>query len=531
MDRLAEVCDRVASHGSRNSKVSILANYLRSLGDDDLVRAVHFVPGRPFSGTDSAKLSVGYSALRQAVADITHWGPETLRICFQTVGDGGETIGLLLHGFTREEPLSLAQAEQYFDALKKARKTEQKLEILRTCFSLHRPNAIKYFVKVIGGDLRIGLQAKMVEEAVAEATGTPLAPFQAAINRSGALGAVALAARRGDLHTISASLFHPMEFMLAKPLESVSELPNPADWIVEDKYDGIRAQVHAADGRIVVYSRGMDDITASFPEVTASFAKVNTPVVMDGEILAWKDNRALHFNLLQQRIARKSLADSHLADIPVVFMAYDLMYCGERLLLDDPIEDRRALLESLHLPLVSKWESAATHEEVNRLFEAAREHGNEGLVLKRRGSFYEPGRRSGTWQKVKRPYATLDVVVTAAESGHGKRATVLSDYTFAVRNGKEFVNVGKAYSGLTDEEIRQLTQVFRKLAVERYGHVLLVKPEVVLEVAFDGVQKSARHKSGYALRFPRIVRWRHDKRPAESDTVERVRELYERSLR
>ena len=208
------------------------------------------------------------------------------------------------------------------------------------------------------------------------------------------------------------------------------------------------------------------------------------------------------------------------------------------MLLDRPIEERRALLEANN-PSSTRIDSNAchrclpssSHEEIDALFSDARNRGNEGLLLKRKGSLYEPGRRSGAWYKLKRPYGTLDVVITAAEQGHGRRATVFSDYTFAVRLGDVFVNVGKAYSGLTDVEVKQLTKVLRSAALDRFGRVMLVKPEVVLEVAFDGVQKSARHKGGYALRFPRIVRWRQDKRPEDIDDLERVKELYEASLR
>jgi DNA ligase-1 len=224
-----------------------------------------------------------------------------------------------------------------------------------------------------------------------------------------------------------------------------------------------------------------------------------------------------------------------LAEIPVVFMAYDILYRDGELLLDRPVEERRAILEQAFAGfgpplLLSPQYAASTTADVDRLFAEARDSANEGLVLKRRGSIYEPGRRSGAWYKVKRPYATLDVVITAAEQGHGRRATVLSDYTFAVRAGGRFLNVGKAYSGLTDEEIRQLTRLLRASQIERYGRVLTVRPEIVLEVAFDGIQKSPRHKSGYAMRFPRIVRWRQDKTAAECDTLERVEELYHASL-
>jgi DNA ligase-1 len=326
-----------------------------------------------------------------------------------------------------------------------------------------------------------------------------------------------------------------MDFMLAKPLESLADLPDPENYIVEHKFDGIRSQVHIDNGRVMIYTRGMDEVTRSFPELEAAFRQIVGSVVLDGEILAWREGRAMPFAVLQQRLARKKVAAKMIADAPVAFMAYDVLYRDGELLLNRPIEERRAILEQtfagLEAPLlVSPQFSAAVIDDVDRLFTEARSSANEGLVLKRRRSAYEPGRRSGTWYKVKRPYGTLDVVITAAEQGHGKRATVLSDYTFAVRSGDRFFNVGKAYSGLTDVEIRELTRLLRAATIERYGHVLLVRPEIVLEVAFDGIQKSPRHKSGYALRFPRIARWRQDKTPEEVDDVERVKELYEASL-
>lgn len=237
------------------------------------------------------------------------------------------------------------------------------------------------------------------------------------------------------------------------------------------------------------------------------------------------------FGALQQRIARKKVPESLRNEVPVVFMAYDLLYRGHELLLDEPLEARRAALEQElagagPVVMLSPQVGIASHDELDRLFDEARARGNEGLVLKRRGSVYEAGRRTGTWCKMKRALATLDVVVTAVEQGHGKRATVLSDYTFAVRDGDRFVNIGKAYSGLTDEEIRELTKHFRSIATGKYGPVLAVRPEVVLEVAFDAIQRSARHKSGYALRFPRILRWRQDKTAEEIDTLETVAALY-----
>jgi DNA ligase-1 len=284
-----------------------------------------------------------------------------------------------------------------------------------------------------------------------------------------------------------------------------------------------------------IYTRGLEDTTRAFPELVEEFARLGGRGVVDGEVLAWRGERALNFAVLQQRLARKKVDERLREEVPLVFVGYDLLYRDGELLLDTPLEARRQRLEEVfqgregHLR-VSPQRRLKELEEVEVEFAAARARGNEGLLLKRQGSVYEAAKRSGNWLKVKRPYGTLDVVVTAAEQGSGRRATLLSDYTFAVRDGERFLNVGKAYSGLTDEEIRELTRLFKTLERERYGRVTLVEPQVVLEVAFDGVQKSPRHKSGYALRFPRIVRWRRDKQAEDADTLQRVEELYERSL-
>ena len=526
MDSFTAVCERVASYGSRLKKIEVVAEYLRRLSDEDLARAVHlFTP---------PKLSIGGATLREACRLNTDWDAEILSRCYEEVGDTGETIGLLLAGRTRNEPLSLEQAEATYTRLFEARTTAAKIVILRDAFASYRPLTLKYFVKVITGNLRIGLQSKMIEEAIALATDKPHDGVRLANNRLGDLARVALAARHGQLDAIEARLFHPMDFMLAKPLEKLSDLNEPQRYVIEDKYDGIRSQIHVENGQALIYTRGMDEVTGAFPEVHLGAAMLSGSAILDGEILAWKDNRALAFTVLQQRLARKKVTIELMAEIPVVFIAYDLLYRDGELLIDAPFEKRRALMEQAlggqKTLLVSRQHEARSLDDVETLFQEARARGNEGLILKLRESLYEPGRRSGTWYKLKRPYATLDVVITAAEQGHGRRATVLSDYTFAVRASDKFLNVGKAYSGLTDKEIRELTRLLRAATLERFGRVALVRPEIVLEVAFDGVQKSPRHKSGYALRFPRIVRWRQDKKPEECDTLERIAGLYEASL-
>lgn len=545
MDQFAAVCENIARHSGKNEKTRILADYLQSLSDEDLRLAVSFFSSGPrppagrnrtlFAQEETPKISVGYSVLRDALQIASEWDRETLAVCHTAVGDTGETISLLMKGVSEDKPLSLAEANSLYDQLFLASTTAEKRDLLCTAFRRYRANTVKFFVKVITQNLRIGLLERTVEEAVALATGVPSASVRDSNNKLGDLAEVALAARHHALPAIEARLFHPMEFMLARPLDRVEDLSDPGDWIIEDKYDGIRSQVHFDGGHVRIFSRGLDDVTNAFPEIAQAFAKVTGSGLIDGELLAWRDERALNFNLLQQRIARKRATAILQEEIPVVFVGYDVLLRNGELLLERTLESRRAILrdtlqsQAFPIKISQEW-SASTHGEIDELFVQSRARKNEGLLLKRKGSQYEAGRRGGAWLKLKRPYATLDVVITAAEPGQGRRAIYLSDYTFAVRSGETYLNVGKAYSGLTDSEVKELTRLLRSVSIDKFGRVFLVKPEVVLEVAFDGVQKSPRHKSGYALRFPRILRWRRDKKAEDCDELTRVEQLYESSI-
>jgi DNA ligase-1 len=265
--------------------------------------------------------------------------------------------------------------------------------------------------------------------------------------------------------------------------------------------------------------------------VAQALAAIPGSFLLDGELVAWTGERPDSFFKLQRRLGRKEPERELLDEIPVVFIAYDCLFHDGASLFEQPWEERRRHLEEIGIAgrlLTSNVFGASDTAALEQLFAEARARGNEGLMFKRRDSFYQAGKRGRAWQKWKKATATLDVVVTAVEQGHGKRAGMLSDYTFAVRDGEQFVNIGKAYSGLTDEEIRKLGTHFRKITTARYGPVRAVSPEVVLEVAFDTLQKSSRHKSGFALRFPRIARLRPDKTPADVNTLDDVRELYAR---
>ncbi|HEY9402289.1 MAG TPA: ATP-dependent DNA ligase, partial [Pyrinomonadaceae bacterium] len=406
------------------------------------------------------------------------------------------------------------------------------------------PLEAKYLVKLLVGDLRIGLKEGLVEDAVARAFGRGLAAVAQVNMLTGDIGETAVRARRDELADVSMRLFHPIKFMLATAGEDLADIARtmPEEFYVEDKFDGIRAQAHTEAGRVALYTRTLDEVTHRFPELVAPLAALKTDAIMDGEIVPARGTEILPFAELQKRLGRKTVGDELLASTPVVFIAYDLLYAGGRVMFDEPLASRRAALEGLltnNHPVAGNTAAALRLSEAKLLsevalldaeFDAARGRGNEGLMIKDPRSSYKPGKRGREWLKLKRALATLDVVVTAVEVGHGKRRNLLSDYTFAVRRSAddaELLNVGKAYSGLTDAELAELTEWFRAHTLEEFAHgrVRTVEPRIILEVTFDRVQVSKRHKSGYALRFPRILRLREDKSVDEIDTLETVSKL------
>ena len=346
-------------------------------------------------------------------------------------------------------------------------------------------------------------------------------------------GEVAVRARAGTLDGVTLTSGSPFRFMLAGSIATLDEAfaGDAAPLLVEDKYDGIRVQVHRNAGRLVIYSRTLDDVTRAYPELHVPLEGLARDYILDGEIVAWREDRPLPFGQLQRRLGR--LTPGPLAqEVPVVLMAFDLLHLDGRDLLQDSLEARRAAMTGLawdESVRLSRAAPARTPAEAEARFHEAREAGHEGIVLKFPQASYQPGRRGRLWLKWKPGLGTLDVVVVAAEYGHGKRARVLSDYTFAVRAGQGLVTIGKAYSGLTDDEIARLTAWFLAHTVEDLGRVRMVEPRIVLEVAFDKIMMSERHTSGFALRFPRIVRLRDDKPPEEINTLADAQDLYRRT--
>jgi DNA ligase 1 len=543
----AAVCERLAATTKKLEKAAFLKEYLATLSDGDLALVARFLAGRPFALADERVLNVGWAVVRDVVCELSGMAPEVFGALATQHGEAGEAAEIALAGHVAAAPtLTLTGVMECFTALVEARGPTRKRPLLAELLRRATPLEAKYVIKIMGGDLRIGLQEGQLEDALGRAAGVPVAQVQWANMLLGDIGETALLARHGHLGEARMRLFHPLKFMLASPIQAPEEIRRSiaGAFFVEDKYDGIRGQVHKSGDRLAIYSRTLDEITHRFPELHAPLLALPGEFILDGEVLAARDGRILPFKDLQARLGRKTVSAEVLALAPVIFIAYDLLYQDEAVLLETSLEERRERLVqlvgvqeeaelrtrnpepwTLAPSLLTRCDDVA---EIEPLFDAARARGNEGLMIKDPASAYKPGRRGKEWLKVKKALATLDVVVTAVEQGYGKRRNVLSDYTFAVRAGPDdptLLNVGKAYSGLTDVEIAALTEWFKAHTIKDFGRVRLVEPQIVLEVAFDIVQPSARHKSGYALRFPRIVRIRDDKPVAEIDTLETVRRL------
>jgi ATP-dependent DNA ligase I len=561
----ADVAEQVGSTTKRLTKASLLGSYFTSLSDNDLVLAARYFSGYIFPLRDQRTINIGGAALLTAIAAVSEQEKSALQERLVKLGDPGDVTE---EAFTnnpqrsQHQPiLTLDSLSNQLELLAATTGTKRKTELVIELLKMATPLEAKYIVKLLAGDLRIGLKEGAVEDAIARLFKTDISKVQWVNMLIGDIGETALMARHGKLDEARMRLFHPIKFMLATPAEDLTEVAKqmPDGFAVEDKYDGIRAQIHIAsyldednsilhgtvrnDKRVAIFSRTLDEITSSFPDLIEPLAAINldskdsdeaADLILDGEIVPIQGERILPFQELQKRLGRKKVSDELLATVPVAFIAYDVLYAFGRVLINEPFVKRRSLLESLHLNTqrvrcgLSKQVSDISSLDAE--FTAARARGNEGLMVKDLNSTYKPGRRGRDWLKIKRAMATLDVVVTAAEVGSGKRHRFLSDYTFAVRQSETeptLLNIGKAYSGLTDAEVAELSDWFRAHTLQELAHgkVCIVEPRIVLEVTFDRVQASSRHNSGYALRFPRIVRVRNDKPPEEIDTLETVRRL------
>ena len=649
---VARLAEEIAATGSRLRKRAEIAGAIAAIHKaaperEDVGLFCLYLAGLPFAEADPRKLNAGGALLTKAVKEVSGATDAELTTAYRRHGDmGAAAFDLWMERGIAGQGLALAEIEAAFAGMAIAKTTAVRAGLAEGLLRKATPLEAKYVLKLMLGDMRIGVKQSLVEEGIAVAAEADVAAVRHAVMLEADLGGAAMRAFAGTLGEARMRLFHPLGFMLASPVETPEEAierftakPKKAvpekkpkrkkkakeeepfdeameealagdraaamyeeesgaseantglaeaavaggaagsvEAFLEDKYDGMRAQVHcgASDqpGRVAIYSRTREDITESFPELVEAFAEVRNEdagaVILDGEILGWDydEGKALPFAVLGQRIGRKRVGDEWRQQVPVVFMAFDLMFAGGELMLALSLRDRRNRLETIAEVLVdrvrsplalgapAKKKAAAqatifseeqvavaprmrrlmispsrlveSAEEIDRAYKDARARANEGVMLKAAGSAYLPGRRGLAWVKLKRELATLDVVITGAEYGSGRRSQFLSDYTFAVRaSDGELRNVGKAYSGVTDVEVTELTEFLKAHTLEDYGHFRTVEPLVILEVAFNNVMRSDRHASGFALRFPRILRIRTDKPLAEIDTVDRVEEVYQ----
>jgi DNA ligase-1 len=647
LGRWAACCEALGATTKKLEKRAILSEYLLSLTVPDAARAAMYIAGEPFPEADRRNLSVGGSLLSKAVAERSGADGHALTLAFRRYGDIGAAAEELIAARANlpiGPPPELAELQAMLEQTAGARGPAAKLRVLSALLARGTALECKYILKLISGDMRIGVKMSLVEDAVATAYGREIGAVRHAGMLLGSLPEAVERAAAGTLGEATMRLFHPLGFMLASPVDSVVEaiarfaeeviaehtgeeaiskpgrkrssgegsravpdavagavqaststfsesasesaseqvtesaevdlMKQPLEGLLreaqlEDKYDGMRAQLHAGDarepGRVGLFSRNREDLSAAFPELMEAFAALPEAAILDGEILAWKPAgglesspaRALPFSSLQQRLGRKQVSPEMRRALPVIFMAFDILYADDRLLLEETLTSRRARLERYIAEHAASTDGRHTRDagqgglfpreessgfprlllapafrlesgpQLDAAYTEARGRGNEGVMLKASGSLYQPGRRGLAWLKLKRELATLDVVVTGAEFGTGRRAGYLSDYTFAVRGeAGELLNVGKAYSGVTDAEMAVLSEHFLAHTLEDFGHFRTVEPDTVFEVAFNNIMRSDRHASGFALRFPRILRIRTDKPAEEIDTLERVEAIY-----
>jgi DNA ligase 1 len=646
---VARLAEELAGESSRLKKRAAIAVAVGTLARSDsetepLVEAGRFclyLAGQPFPEADARKLNAGGAILSRALKSVSGATDTAMGAAYRRHGDlGAAAYDLLVAPYGKapaEATITLREVARAFDTMATARTTAVRSSTVEELLGRATALEAKYLLKLMLGDMRIGVKQSLVEEGIAVAAEVPVEAVRHAVMLEADLQRAVVRAFEGTLGEARMTLFHPLGFMLASPVETpeeaverftakpkkapaakparrkrkkkgeeddeeadalagilptdaaesgyaedveleaaqATEAPGVIHAFLEDKFDGIRAQLHCGDpaqpGRVAIYSRSREDITEGFPELEEAFYGVQLAdahfgaggLILDGEILGWDiaSEKALPFAVLGQRIGRKRVGDDIRQQIPVIFMAFDVMFAEGELQLPRPLRERRALLERLVAKLqpetrsgvtappkdaqhtlfgvadaagepvqrlrLSRAEMVESAEGVDQGYRDARARSNEGVMLKAANSAYLPGRRGLAWLKLKRELATLDVVITGAEFGSGKRAQSLSDYTFAVRGpGGELLNLGKAYQGVTDAEIAELTEWLKAHTLQDNGHFRTVEPLRVIEVAFNNIMRSDRHNSGFALRFPRIVRIRDDKPVEEIDTLERVEEVY-----
>ncbi|MEO1139216.1 MAG: ATP-dependent DNA ligase [Pseudomonadota bacterium] len=526
MKRFTDLYGMLDQTTKTNTKVAALADYFGSAPDADKLWTVALFSGRrPRRAITTTKLRE-WAAER---ADIPLWLFEE---SYPIVGDLAETIALVLPEPARDHDDSLATWITRLRALDHVEEGARKSAVLDAWDQMDAQQRL-VFNKLLTGGFRIGISRKLMTRALAQATGMDEAELAHRLMGDWTPDTTSWATLI-EAPDASADLSRPYPFCLAYGLDDETPAPlgDPPDWRAEWKWDGIRGQLILRGSEHFIWSRGEDLMTDRFPELACAKDFLPDGIVIDGEIVAWDGAAPLPFNALQKRIGRKTVPKKLLKEAPVIMLAYDLLEHNATDLRDRPFDERRAALDTLLSGLPTEAPVRAsplipfkTWSALGKTRNTARNERAEGLMLKRADSVYHAGRKKGDWWKWKLDPLTIDAVMIYAQQGHGRRANLFTDFTFAVRDGNELVPFTKAYSGLTDDEFRKITSWVRKNTLQRFGPVRQVRAEHVFEIAFEGIAESTRHKSGVSLRFPRMKRWRHDKPVDEANTIEDLREM------
>lgn len=545
---LAETAQAIFETRGSNAKINLAAAYFRSLDiDHDLRLAAQYLGEGAFSDVSGKRASVGHRTIAVLAAKFCEIDYDLVfKPCRTVTGSSSETIQKLMSNLPEarakwtDAEISLSDVASIYEQLYITSKRDLKQEILKEAWSNMTPLEMKYFIRIMGqGSLRIGFETRSVVSAIAKAFGKDTEDVRYAHMITGSLGETALLAKTNRLDEATFKLFHPLSFMLASPMESRS-IEQVEHYIAEEKFDGMRCQAHIAGNKIELYSRDLNEITTSFPEITEFFTDKNlTDTVLDGEICVFKNNTIMPFQLLQKRMGVKKPTSKLMEEYPVIFVSYDVLFHGSDSLFDKSLTERRKILESLaksyQLPLTTQME-VHSMEDVDRLFDQAIAHGNEGLMLKRKDSSYEYGQRRKSWLKVKKPSGSLDTVILYAHAGSGKRGGTYSDFTLGIsvkdddRYEEEFIPIGKAYGGYSNEELAAMNKRIKELTLERFGPTLLLKPELLVELEFEDIQINKRTKAKYTLRLPRFKAIRWDLSPNDADTLKDVERMYQSKL-
>jgi DNA ligase-1 len=522
MKDFCELYYRLDSTNSTNEKVLSLSKYFHCAAAEDKIHTLALLSGR------RPKRSIGTNQLKEWAAELAGISPWLFDECYDVVGDLAETIALLLPNSDSKFEASLNEIMVLLESLRNKNDDDKKTTICALWLTMNSSERF-VFNKLITGGFRVGVSQKLVVKAISKSTGIHEDNISHRIMGNWEAAQVSF----DDLilsENVNDSLSKPYPFYLAYALEDEPQnLGHPKDWIAEYKWDGIRGQFIFRKGELFLWSRGEELVTEKYPELHSLKYVLPDNIVIDAEILAYKDNKPMPFQSLQKRIGRIGVSKKMLLEIPVVLMAYDVLEWEGVDVRNQPIEIRKKYLEQisgLHPHLIISEEIRYTSwEELKEIRLNAPQIGSEGLMLKHKHSVYETGRKRGNWWKWKVDARTVDAVMIYAQKGHGRRANLYTDFTFAVWDGDRLVPFTKAYSGLTDKELKEVDDFVKKNTIEKFGPVRSVTPELVFEIAFEGIGLSSRHKSGVALRFPRISRWRKDKKPQEADSLETLKSL------